>query len=147
MTTTDHAARLWHPWLRWRRRMRRLLPVAALLLVMLGYAISFEAQNLIGEWTGEWNASTYRDTMSITINKVDGNLVEGTMYIRGQQKYHNRDLPFVATLTGTTLTASTPTMPGEPSIEWSMQVDDAVNTMTGVGTGTRRADVKLTKKK
>jgi hypothetical protein len=127
--------------------MNRLVLATGLLLVMAWAAIAFEPQRLVGEWRGEWSIPTDRGDVYITITKVDGMRVEGTMWVRGPARYHNRDLPFVAALNGANLVATTPTQPGEPPIQWSLDVNDEATQMVGTATGRARSDVKMSKKK
>ena len=127
--------------------MKHLSVVAGLLLAMVSRAGAFEPQQLVGEWGGEWSASAQRGDLYITIKKVDADRVEGTVYIRGPQRYHNRDLPFVGKLEGSRFTATVPTMPGEPQVQLAFDVNAEATQMQGTAVGRGRADVTLTKKK
>ena len=128
--------------------MRRLVfSLGLLFLLMLSLASAFDPQRLVGEWEGQWKTPRVGDAIHMTIKKVEGTRVEGSMYIRGRLKYHNRDISFVGAIDGMVFTANTPTLPGEPPIRWTLQVNDEATEMTGTGAGTAVADVNIGKKR
>jgi hypothetical protein len=129
--------------------MRRLSLLVGSLFVILsvGQVSAFEPQDLVGQWVGRWSASAMSDSMSITIKKVHGEQVEGTMFVKGPQKYHNRDVDFVGRLVGNTFSADTPTLPGSPSTRWSLMVDPTGTKMEGTAQATAKDSVSLTKQK
>jgi len=85
--------------------------------------------------------------MSMTITKVEAARVEGTLFVRGPAPYHNKDIPFVGDLKGTTLSETTPTQPGSPPVIWSVGINDQGTEMAGQATATRASTVTLKKTK
>src|SRR6185295_11741942 len=103
------------------RRMTLILLFLSALLVAKVYA--FEPQALRGHWDGEWRTSRLANTFSMTIEKIDGERVEGSFYIRGGASYHNKDIPFVGKLAGNAFSAETPTQPGSAPLQWGLTVE------------------------
>lgn len=99
----------------------------------------FTAESLLGEWAGEWGVPAYRDAAYMTITRVVGNRIEGTMRLNASSSHpgYNRDYPFVATLAGNTLT-----IPGWS--HWSpLVIDKDGVTMHGAFVGEVRYSVSL----
>jgi hypothetical protein len=85
--------------------------------------------------------------VSYGLNKVQGERVEGSVFIRGPQDYHNRDIDFVGTFKGGTFSTTTPTQPGSPPVTWSLVVDASGTKMDGTASGRSVATVSVSKKK
>src|SRR5258707_10463064 len=75
-------------------------------LGVVSSARALEPQAIVGDWVGEWNNGLgVRDAVYLTVTQVRGDRVEGTVYWRAPPGTAggNRDLPFVGTRVGRTL--------------------------------------------
>jgi hypothetical protein len=139
--------RFTHSSLRRRRRLwRRGVLVGLLLLCSTSTVSALEPQTIVGDWIGEWHDSLgASDAIFVTVTKVSGNRVEGTLYWRATPgaPSDNRDLPFVGTLVGSTLSA---TLSGSPVMSFSYNIDRAGTRMAGFFQATMRSGVSLSKK-
>lgn len=106
--------------------------------------VTSDPQRWVGEWVGEWSGGSlqyFRDQLYLTIKKVVGDHVEGTIYTRGpEHPRNNRDIDFVGTLVGDTLT-----LRGWPQSAFRIEKDG--KTMTGTWRGMFPVSASLTKKK
>lgn len=128
--------------------MRRVSVILALLTALMAARVyAVEPQALVGEWGGEWKASTVGNTLSMTITKIDGERVQGSVFIRGNAPYHNKDIPFVGKLAGNTFSTETATQPGSPPMQWQLTVDPTGTKMEGTAQATARASISLSKRK
>lgn len=113
-------------------------------------ARALEPQALVGDWVGEWNNGLgLRDAVYMTVTKVLGDRVEGTVYRQANPgtASDNRDLVFVGTLVGSTLSVrGGPTVPGSPTMSFSCSVSRDGARMDGFFQGTGRSAVSLAKK-
>jgi len=103
--------------------------------------------DLAGEWEGQWHTSTGSGALYVTIKKIDGDQAFGTIYIKGNAPYHNRDLTLTGTLRGTRLAGSFPTMPGSPPATYEWEIGQDRKSMTGWGEAGARSSISLTKKR
>jgi hypothetical protein len=132
-----------------RRRLRRWHGgvLAGLLLLCSASTVSaLEPQTIVGDWIGEWHdIFGASDAVYVTVTKVSGDRVEGTLYWRATPgaPSDNRDLPFVGTLVGSTLSA---TLSGSPLMSFSYNIDRAGTRMSGFFQATIRSGVSLSKK-
>lgn len=126
--------------------------VLAGLLVLWSASIvgAFEPQSVVGDWVGEWNnGRDTSDAVYMTVKAISGNRVEGTLYRRAipGSPYDNRDLPFVGTLVGHTLSVrGAPTVLGSPPMSFSYNINRAGTRMMGFFQATGRSAVSLAKK-
>jgi hypothetical protein len=127
---------------RWHRGV-----LAGLLLLCSASTVSaLEPQTIVGDWIGKWHDSLgASDAVYVTVTKVSGDRVEGTLYWRATPgaPSDNRDLPFVGTLVGSTLSA---TLSGSPLMSFSYNIDRAGTRMSGFFQATIRSGVSLGKK-
>ena len=85
---------------------RRVIVAGLLGLGLVSSARALEPQAIVGDWVGEWNNGLgVRDAVYMTVTKVLGERVEGTVYWQATPgtASDNRDLVFVGTLVGSTL--------------------------------------------
>lgn len=119
-------------------------------LGLVSSARALEPQALVGDWVGEWNNGLgLRDAVYMTVTKVLGDRVEGTVYrqVNPGTASDNRDLVFVGTLVGSTLSVrGGPTVPGSPAMSFSCSVSRDGARMDGFFQGTGRSAVSLAKK-
>lgn len=127
--------------------------VAAGLLLGPGFvsgAGALEPQALVGDWVGEWNdGASVRDAVYMTVTKVSGDRVEGTVYRRATPgtASDNRDLVFVGTLVGSMLSVrGGATVPGSPAMSFSCSVSRDGARMDGFFQSGGRSAVSLAKK-
>lgn len=129
---------------------RRVVVGGLLGLGLVSSARALEPQALVGDWVGEWNNGLgLRDAVYMTVTKVLGDRVEGTVYRQANPgtASDNRDLVFVGTLVGSTLSVrGGPTVPGSPSMSFSCSVSRDGARMDGFFQGTGRSAVSLAKK-
>lgn len=106
--------------------------------------VTSDSHRWVGEWVGEWSGGSiqyFRDRLHLTVKKVVGDRVEGTIYVSGPQgPGTNRDTDFVGTLVGDTLT-----LRGWPQSAFRIEKDG--RTMTGSWTWMFPISASLTKKK
>jgi hypothetical protein len=66
-----------------------------------------QARRLVGEWAGTWRSGGSRDVVLITVDAVNGENVQGVIYMAVTTPttygYYNRDVPFSGTFDGATL--------------------------------------------
>lgn len=138
--------------------MRHLMIISALsTMCLLGSAHvatsqqapapTFMANDLAGEWEGQWQTPWASGALYVTIKKIDGDQVLGTIYIRGNAHYHNRDLTLTGTLRGNRLAGSFPTMPGSPAATYEWEIGPDGKAMTGWGEAAARSSISLKKKR
>jgi hypothetical protein len=110
-------------------------------------ASAIDSRQLIGEWQGEARAPRGSAPLSMTIKQVEGDTVSGSMWIKGDAPYHNRDLALTGSIKGNIFTGSYPTMPGQPLISFEWTISDDAKTLTGWAQGLVRSEVTLKKRK
>lgn len=124
--------------------------VAVLLLGSVSGATALEPQALVGDWVGVWNDGLgVSDAVYMTVTRVSGDRVEGTVYWRATPgtPSENHDLVFVGTLVGNVLSVrGAPTVPGRPAMTFSCSVNRAGTRMDGFFEAARRSAVSLAKK-
>jgi hypothetical protein len=129
---------------------RRVVVAGLLGLGMVSGARALEPQAIVGDWVGEWNNGLgVRDAVYMTVTKVLGDRVEGTVYWQATPgtASDNRDLVFVGTLIGSTLSVrGGPTVPGSPAMSFSCSVSRDGARMDGFFQGTGRSAVSFAKK-
>jgi hypothetical protein len=111
---------------------------------------AIEPQALVGAWVGEWNNGLgVGDTVYMTVTKVAGDRVEGIVYWQATPgtPSENRDLPFVGTLVGSTLSVrGAPTVPGSPAMSFSCSISRDGMRMDGFFQGAGRSAVSFARK-
>ena len=134
-----------------RTRLMSNLFVGLVTLLSASGAIALEPQALLGDWDGEWRSTNSNGTVSVTIKKVSGDQIEGSLiwHTRRQSaSYHNMDLPFTATLVGNTLSVqNAPTKTGSPPMTFSYEINEEGTKMEGFFHVMARSSVSLVKKK
>ncbi len=129
---------------------RRVVVAGLLGLGMVSSARALEPQAIVGDWVGEWNNGLgVRDAVYLTVTQVRGDRVEGTVYWQATPgtASDNRDLVFVGTLIGSTLSVrGGPTVPGSPAMSFSCSVSRDGARMDGFFQGTGRSAVSFAKK-
>lgn len=133
------------------RRSWRIGALAVLLGVASVSVVSaIEPQALVGAWVGEWNNGLgVSDTVYMTVTKVAGDRVEGTVYWQSTPgtPSENRDLSFVGTIVGSTLSVrGAPTVPGSPAMSFSCSISRDGTRMDGFFQGAGRSAVSLARK-
>jgi hypothetical protein len=116
---------------------RRVVVAGLLGLGLVSSARALEPQAIVGDWVGEWNNGLgVRDAVYMTVTKVLGDRVEGTVYWQATPgtASDNRDLVFVGTLIGS------------PAMSFSCSVSRDGAHMDGFFQGTGRSAVSLAKK-
>lgn len=125
------------------------------LAVLLGLApvsaaSAIEPQALVGAWVGEWNNGLgVSDAVYMTVTRVSGDRVEGTVYWQATPgtPSENRDLSFVGTLVGSTLSVrGAPTVPGSPAMSFSCSVSRDGTRMDGFFQASGRSAVSFARK-
>ena len=101
--------------------------------------------DLVGKWTGQWQAGRSKGALYVTIKKIDGDQVSGTIYIDGPLMHHKRELTLTGTIRGNTLAGAHPTLPGGPVITYEWEIGPDGKSMAGWSQGTNRGAVSLTK--
>ena len=113
-------------------------------------ASALEPQGIVGVWVGEWNNGLgVSDAVYMTVTKVSGDRVEGTVYWQASPgtPSENHDLLFVGTLVGSTLSVrGAPTVPGSPAMSFSCSINRDGTRMDGFFQTARRSAVSFTKK-
>lgn len=113
-------------------------------------ARALEPQAIVGEWVGEWNnGGGVSDAVYMTITKVSGERVEGTVYWQATAgaPSENHELRFVGSLVGSTLSVrGAPTVPGSPAMSFSYNISRDGTRMAGFFEGDRRSAVSFDKK-
>lgn len=135
-THSSLRSRLWH----------RGVLAGLLLLCAASIASALEPQTIVCDWIGEWHDSLgASDAVYVTVTKVSGDRVEGSLYWRATPgaPSDNRDLQFVGTLVGNTLSA---TVSGSPAMSFSYNIDRTGTRMAGFFQATTRSGVSLAKK-
>jgi hypothetical protein len=129
---------------------RRVVVGGLLGLGLVSSARALEPQALVGDWVGEWNNGLgVHDAVYMTVTKVLGDRVEGTVYWQATPgtASDNRDLVFVGTLIGSTLSVrGGPTVPGSPVMSFSCSVSRDGARMDGFFQGTGRSAVSFARK-
>jgi hypothetical protein len=129
---------------------RRVVVAWLLGLGLVSSARALEPQVIVGDWVGEWNNGLgVHDAVYMTVTKVLGDRVEGTVYWQATpgSASDNRDLVFVGTLIGSTLSVrGGPTVPGSPAMSFSCSVSRDGARMDGFFQGTGRSAVSFAKK-
>lgn len=129
---------------------RRVVVAGLLGLGMVSSAWALEPQAIVGDWVGEWsNGLGARDAVYLTVIRVLGDRVEGTVFWRATPgtAADNRDLSFVGTLVGSTLSVRAgATVPGSPAMSFSCSVSRDGTRMDGFFQGTGRSAVSFAKK-
>jgi len=125
------------------------------LAVLLGLASvsgagAIEPQVLVGAWIGEWNNGLgVSDAVYLTVTRVSGDRVEGTVYWRATPgtPSENHDVLFVGTLVGSTLSVrGAPTAPGSPAMSFSCSISRDGTRMDGFFQAAGRSAVSFAKK-
>jgi hypothetical protein len=117
-----------------------------LLLCSASIAGALEPQTIVGDWIGEWHDSLgASDAVYVTVTKVSGDRVEGTLYWQATpgEPSDNRNLQFVGTLVGNTLSAA---VSWSPAMSFSYNIDRAGTRMAGFFQASTRSGVFLAKK-
>jgi hypothetical protein len=129
---------------------RGLITGGLLGLGLVSSARALDPQALVGDWVGEWNNGLGgRDAVYMTVRRVRGDRVEGTVYRQDTPgaPSDNRDLGFVGTLIGSTLSVrSGPTVPGSPAMSFSCSVNRDGTRMEGFFQAAGRSAVSLAKR-
>jgi len=129
---------------------RRVIVAALLGLGAVSSARALEPQAIVGDWVGEWNNGLgVRDAVYLTVTQVRGDRVEGTVYWRVTPgtAADNRDLAFVGTLVGSTLSVRAGvTVPGSPAMSFSCSVSRDGTRMDGFFQAAGRSAVSFAKK-
>ena len=133
------------------RRAWRTGALALLLgLASVSGAGAIEPQALVGAWIGEWNNGLgVSDAVYLTVTRVSGDRVEGTVYWRATPgtASENRDLLFVGTLVGSLLSVrGAPTVPGSPAMSFSCSISRDGTRMDGFFQGAGRSAVSFARK-
>ncbi len=133
------------------RRGWRVGVLAALLgLASVSGVGAVEPQALVGAWVGEWNNGLgVSDAVYLTVTRVSGDRVEGTVYWQATPgtPSENRDLLFVGTLVGSTLSVrGAPTVPGSPAMSFSCSISRDGTRMDGFFQGAGRSAVSFARK-
>lgn len=106
-----------------------------LVLGSMSIASALELQAIVGDWVGEWNnVLGASNAVYMTITKVSGDRVEGTVYRRTTlgASSENRDLLFVGMLVGNMLSVrDAPTVPGSPAMSFSYNINRDGTRMAG----------------
>jgi len=138
----------WRPGIRTAWRSATLAGLLGLASVSVVSAI--EPQALMGAWIGEWNNGLgVSDAVYLTVTKVSGDRVEGTLYWQATSgtPSENRDLSFVGTLIGQTLSVrGAPTVPGSPAMSFSCSISRDGTRMDGFFQGAGRSAVSFARK-
>jgi hypothetical protein len=137
-----------------RREERRPWRTGVLALLLglasVSVASAVEPHALVGVWVGEWNNGLgVSDAVYMTVTKVSGDRVEGSVYWRATPgaPSENRDLLFVGTLMGSTLSVrGAPTVPGSPTMSFSCSVSRDGTRMDGFFKAAGRSTVSFAKK-
>jgi|SRR6266481_4252131 hypothetical protein len=129
---------------------RRVVVAGLLGLGLVSSARALEPQAIVGDWVGEWNNGLgARDAVYLTVIRVLGDRVEGTVFWRATPgtAADNRDLSFVGTLVGSTLSVRAgATVPGSPAMSFSCSVSRDGTRMDGFFQGTGRSAVSFARK-
>jgi hypothetical protein len=119
-------------------------------LASVSAAHALEPQAIVGDWVGEWNNGLgVSDAVYLTVTKVSGDRVEGTLYWQATSgtPSENRDLSFVGTLIGQTLSVrGAPTVPGSPAMSFSCSISRDGTRMDGFFQGAGRSAVSFARK-
>lgn len=130
---------------------RRGVLVGLLLVGSASGASALEPQAIVGAWVGEWSDGLgVRDAVYMTVTKVSGDRVEGTVYWQpaAAAASERQDLAFVGTLVGNILSMrGAPTSPGSPAMSFSCSVSQDGTRMDGFLQAARRLAVSLAKQK
>lgn len=129
---------------------RRVMLAGLLVLWSASIVGALEPQGIIGDWVGEWNNGRgASDAVYMTVTKVSGDRVEGTLYWQATPgtPSENRALQFVGTLVGNTFSVrGAPTVPGSPAMSFFYNINREGTRMAGVFQATGRSAVSLSKK-
>lgn len=132
------------------RRWRIGVLAALLGLAMVSGVGAIEPQVLVGAWVGQWNNGLgVSDAVYLTVTRVSGDRVEGTVYWQATPgtPSENRDLLFVGTLVGSTLSVrGAPTVPGSPAMSFSCSISRDGTRMDGFFQGAGRSAVSFARK-
>lgn len=138
----------WRPGTRTAWRSATLAGLLGLASVSVVSAI--EPQALMGAWIGEWNNGLgVSDAVYLTVTRVSGDRVEGTVYWQATPgaPSENRDLSFVGTLVGSTLSVrGAPTVSGSPAMSFSCSISRDGTRMDGFFQGAGRSAVSFARK-
>lgn len=123
---------------------------ALLALASVSSVGAIEPQALVGAWVGEWNNGLgVSDAVDLTVTRVSGDRVEGIVYWHATPgtPSENRDLLFVGTLVGSTLSVrGAPTVPGSPAMSFSCSISRDGTRMDGFFQGAGRSAVSFARK-
>lgn len=130
----------------WRSRV-----LVGLLVLGSGTSTSaLEPQAIVGDWVGVWsNSLGASDAVYMTVTKVSGERVEGTVYWQATPgaPSENHDVLFVGTLVGSTLSVrGAPTVRGSPAVTFSCNINRDGTQMAGFFQAADRSSVSFTKK-
>ena len=121
-----------------------------LVLAAVSLASALEPQTIVGDWVGEWNNGLgVSDAVYMTVTKVSGDRVEGTVYWQASPgaPSENQALLFVGTLVGNMLSVrGAPTVPGSPAMSFSCNVNQDGTRMNGFFQAAGRSAVSLAKR-
>jgi hypothetical protein len=105
----------------------------------------FAPSDLVGQWDGRWECPRLGDAVYVTIKSVDREEVAGTIYIKCNAPYCNRDLTFAGTFRGGSVAGSFATLPGYPPATYEWEIGADGKSMAGWGQIGCRASMSLTK--
>jgi hypothetical protein len=130
-------------------RFSTLIVALALSFVIPPTIHAFQSQDLIGQWSGEYNSSANGRLYEVswTVTDVSGERVAGVFYYAGPASYHNRETKFVGKLKGTVFSAESVAQFGGPPAQWEFTIDESGRTMSATFHATRSISLTLKKVK